>query len=147
MHVVTASTPRTHRAAEDQQRNKRTCAEMVSSLEKKSLQAVVARPTAASKKSYQSGRLFGAVAAHSVRTPSWIVHFKCFSAAQLECREIFVNDVRRVCAPDGGIHVLGTPPLHHHHLLSALPVLSSAPSCDDLLTRLCGIVKVASTAG
>lgn len=67
-----------------------------------------------------------------------------FAAAHLERREIFVNDVRRVCAPDGGIHVLGTP-LHHH--LSALPVLSSAPSCDDLLTRLCGIVKVGSTAG
>lgn len=56
--------------------NKRTCAEMVSSL-KKSLQAVVARPTAASKKSYQSGRLFGAESPHSVRLPSRTVHFKC----------------------------------------------------------------------
>lgn len=76
MHVVTALTPRTHRAAEDQQRNKRTCAEMVSSLKKK-FTGCCCSTDGSFQKSYQSGRLFGAEAAHSARTPSWIVHFKC----------------------------------------------------------------------
>lgn len=143
MHVVTATTPRTHRAAEDQQRNKRTCAEMVSSLEKKKFTGCCCSTDGSFQKKLPI-RAFIWGRGCAQRPDAFVdCAFQMFAAAHLECSEIFVNDVRRVCAPDGGIHVLGTP-LHH---LSALAVLSSAPSCDDLLTRLCGIVKVGSTAG